>query len=335
MRLNVTDRKQYAALGGGLLAMLAAFALQGCCQADEETGLPEGTNTPLVVLSAAISEETPAGTRAVTATEIKTGSLGIFLRGASGTGYADKNNLNYNYNTKWGPVDAANTIYLGGEEASVCAYYPRNAAWNNIAAIPLTSQAYSADTAKVSYTGNCTVDGSSTGCKANFTLKRAYAKVNFTFTCDTYPLNGKLTKITLANCCTKNTLDIRTGTYGGGNTVASLSNNVTLTIPMDKTSVSTADGDANKNSFLVVPGAIPDYAGATGMGAETVLTVDGKDVRVLIPKSILPAWEAGKAYNILIKLTGTGIVFNKLETTDWSSADVKDDSGKPYVPEVS
>lgn len=335
MRLNVTDRRQYAALGGGLLAMLAAFALQGCRQADEETGLPEGTNTPLVVLSAAISEETPVGTRAVTTTEITAGSLGIFLRGASGTGYVDKNNLKYNYDTKWKPADTSNTIYLGGEEASVCAYYPHNTTWNDLAAIPLTSQVYLPDTANVSYAADREVDGSSAGCKTSFTLKRAYAKVNFTFTRDNYPSAGNLTKITLANCCTKNTLDIRTGTYATANTVASLSNNVTLTIPAaGGGSVSTVDGDADKNSFLVAPGAIPDYTGVTGMGAETVLTVDGKDVRVLIPKSILPAWEAGKAYNIRIKVTGTGIVLSKLETTDWSSTDVKDDSSKPYVPEV-
>lgn len=351
MKLNVTEIRQSLALGGGLLLVLGTFALHGCSRADEEAGLPAGENTPLVVLSAGIGEEIPggtgstrvattAGTRA--ATELTTGSLGLFLRGATGTDYADKNNLKYTYNaagtpSKWVPADAANTLYLGAKQASVCAYYPHNgdATWNDPEAIPLTSQAYTADAANLSYDTDRTMDGTGTGCKTSFTLKRAYAKVNFTFTRDNYPSAGALTKITLANCCTKNsTLNIRTGAYATAATVADLSHTVTITIPADKSSVTTTDGDANKNSLLVVPGNIPDYAGTTDMGAEVVLTVDGKDVRVLIPKTTLPKWEAGKAYNIHLKLIGTGITLGTVETKDWTTVTVKDDGDKPFVPKL-
>lgn len=343
MKLNVTEIRQSLALGGALLLTLAALALQGCDRADQEAGLPAPGNTPLVVLSAGIDGETPAGTRAaVTTTELTTGSLALFLRGAAGTGYADKNNLKYTYTaagtpSKWVAADAANTLYLGAEQASVCACYPHNGdgTCNDPTAIPLTSQAYTATAANLSYDTDRTLDGTGTGCKTSFTLKRAYAKVNFTFTRDNYPSAGALTQITLANCCTKNsTLNIKTGVYATATTVADLSNTVSLTIPADKTPVATADGDAAKNSFLVVPGNIPDYAGATGMGAEVVLTVDGKNVRVLIPKTTLAAWQAGKAYNIRIKLTGTGITLGTVETKDWTTDEVKADGDKPFVPKL-
>ena len=343
MKLNVTEIRQSLALGGALLLTLAALALQGCDRADQEAGLPAPGNTPLVVLSAGIDGETPAGTRAaVTTTELTTGSLALFLRGAAGTGYADKNNLKYTYTaagtpSKWVAIDVANTLYLGAEQASVCACYPHNGdgTCNDPTAIPLTSQAYTATAANLSYDTDRTLDGTGTGCKTSFTLKRAYAKVNFTFTRDNYPSTGALTKITLANCCTKNsTLNIRTGVYATATTAADLSNTVSLTIPADKTPVATADGDAAKNSFLVVPGNIPDYAGATGMGAEVVLTVDGKNVRVLIPKTTLAAWQAGKAYNIRIKLTGTGITLGTVETKDWTTDEVKADGDKPFVPKL-
>lgn len=353
MKLNVTEIRQSLALGSGLLLMLGTFALHGCSRAEEEAGLPAGENTPLVVLSAGISEEIPggtgstrvattAGTRAATTTELTTGSLGLFLRGATGTGYADKNNLKYTYSaggtpSKWEPSDASNTLYLGAEQASVCAYYPYNGdgTCNDPEAIPLTSQAYTADAANLSYGTDRTMDGTGTGCKTSFTLKRAYAKVNFTFTRDNYPSTGKLTRITLANCCTKqNTLNIKTGVYAAATAVADLSHTVTITIPADKSAVTTADGAANKNSLLVVPGDIPEYTGKTGMGAEVVLTIDGKDVRVLIPKTTLPKWEAGKAYNIHLKLTGTGITPGTVETKDWTTVTVKDDGDKPFVPKL-
>ena len=178
------------------------------------------------------------------------------------------------------------------------------------------------------------MNGSGTNYKTSFTLKRAYAKLGFTFTRDNYPSTGALTQITLANCHTKNTVNIRTGANGTANTVANLDNAVSLTIPADKSPVSTADGESSKNTMLVAPGTIPDYAGETGKGAEVILTVDGKQVRVLIPKNILGAWEAGKSYNIKIRLIGTSVTLETVEVKAWETTDITDDGDKPFVPEI-
>ena len=295
--------------------------------------------TRISVLSAGIEVETSGLTRAATTSELKIGTLGLFLRGAAGTGYTDKNNLSYAYNaakSEWQPTDAANTLYLGAKDASVCAYYPHNAdaAYTDPTAIPLTSQVYTADAGNLSYATDRTMNGSGTNYKTSFTLKRAYAKLGFTFTRDNYPSTGALTQITLANCHTKNTVNIRTGTNGTANTVADLVNTVSLTIPADKSPVSTADGESGKNTMLVVPGTIPDYAGETGKGAEVILTVDGKQVRVLIPKNILGAWEAGKSYNIKIRLIGTSVTLETVEVKAWETTDITDDGDKPFVPEI-
>lgn len=344
MKHHVTNSVHHPLLAGLLLAAACGFALHGCQQLDESAGEPANGGTPLVVLAADMEQTAPAGTRtvisapttrAVTSVEVKTGKLALFLRGAAGTGYTAKDNLPYVYGSPaWTPDGAANTLYLGAETAYVCAYYPHNDAdtYNDPEAIPLISQVFSADAANLSYAAKREMDGSSARCKTSFTLKRAYAKLGFTFTRDNYPSTGKLTQITLANCYTKASVNILEGTFAAATTVTDLANTVSMTIPADKSAVTTEDGNPNKNSFLIVPGTIPAHADDATRGAEVILTVDDKEVRVLIPTSILGKWEAGKAYDCKIKLTGTGIELMSVETRDWTTNVVQDDGDTPFIP---
>lgn len=338
MKHHVTNSAHHPLLAGLLLTVACGFALHGCQQLDESVGELAGGSTPLVVLAADMEQTAPAGTRAVTSVEVKNGKLALFLRGKAGTGYTDKNNLPYVYGSPaWTPDGVANTLYLGAETAYVCAYYPHNndGTCNTPEAIPLTSQVFSTDAANLSYAPKREMDGSSTGCKTSFTLKRAYAKLGFTFTRDNYPSAGKLTQIKLANCHTKASVNILEGTFAAATTVAELANTVSLTIPADKSAVTTEDGNSTKNSLLIVPGTIPAHADDATRGAEVILTVDDKEVRVLIPTSILGKWEAGKAYDCKIKLTGTGIEVMSVETKDWNTNVVQDDGDKPFVPEAT
>ena len=345
MKHHVTNSAHHPLLAGLLLTVACGFALHGCRQLDESVGELAGGSTPLVVLAADMEQTAPAGrrtvtsaptTRAVTSVEVKDGKLALFLRGKAGTGYTDKNNLPYVYGSPaWTPDGAANTLYLGAEAADVCAYYPYNndGTCDDPEAIPLTSQVFSTDAANLSYAAKREMDGSSTRCKTSFTLKRAYAKLGFTFTRDNYPSAGKLTQIKLANCHTKASVNILEGTFAEATTVAELANTVSLTIPADKSAVTTEDGSSTKNSLLIVPGTIPAHADDATRGAEVILTVDDKEVRVLIPTSLLGKWEAGKAYDCKIKLTGTGIEVMSVETKDWNTNVVQDDGDKPFVPE--
>ena len=309
--------------------------------------------TRISILSASMETVTGGMTRAETSKQsVTNGTLGLFLRGNSVDGYTNKNNLAYSYSSgggtsKWLPVDADNTLYLGKNSANVCAYYPRNAGevltadnsnkYSDPTQIPLTSQAFSTNAANLSFDTNREMwggtrndGGKSKGDETTFTLKRAYAKLGFTFTREHYPSAGNLTKITLSNCNTENTVDITSGTFATASNIADLSNTVNMTIPKTG-SISTVDGNSDKNTFLIVPGTIPANAKKEGTGAEVTLTVDGKDVRVLIPTTILSSWEAGKAYNIKIKLLGTGIELLTVETRDWIGKTIND-GGKPFVP---
>lgn len=308
--------------------------------------------TRISILSASMEAVTGGMTRAETSKQsVTNGTLGLFLRGKTEDGYKDKNNLAYSYSSgggtsKWQPVDADNTLYLGKKSANVCAYYPRNAGealaadnakYSDPTQIPLKSQKFSTNAANLSYDinremwgGTRNDGGKSKGDETTFTLKRAYAKLGFTFTREHYPSAGNLTKITLSNCNTKNTVDITSGTFATASNIADLSNTVNMTIPKTG-SISTEDGSADKNTFLIVPGTIPANAKKEGTGAEVTLTVDGKDVRVLIPTTILGSWEAGKAYNIKIKLLGRGIELQMVEIRNWDEKKISD-GGKPFVP---
>lgn len=309
--------------------------------------------TRISILSASMETVTGGMTRAGASKQTVTnGTLGLFLRGKTEDGYKDKNNLAYSYSSgggtsKWLPVDADNTLYLGKNSANVCAYYPRNAGevltadnakYSNPTQIPLTSQVFSTNAANLSFDTNREMwggtrndGGKSKGDETTFTLKRAYAKLGFTFTREHYPSAGNLTKITLSNCNTENTVDITSGTFAAASKIADLSNTVNMTIPKTG-SISTEDGHADKNTFLIVPGTIPANTKKADMGAEVTLTVDGKDVRVLIPTTILDKWEAGKAYNIKIKLLGRGIELETVEIKDWTTK-VINNGDKPFVPE--
>lgn len=309
--------------------------------------------TRISILSASMETVTGGMTRVETLKQTVTnGTLGLFLRGNSVDGYTNKNNLAYSYSSgggtsKWLPVDADNTLYLGKNSANVCAYYPRNAGevltadnakYSNPTQIPLTSQVFSTNAANLSFDTNREMwggtrndGGKSKGDETTFTLKRAYAKLGFTFTREHYPSAGNLTKIILSNCNTENTVDITSGTFATASNIADLSNTVNMTIPKTG-SISTEDGHADKNTFLIVPGTIPANTKKADMGAEVTLTVDGKDVRVLIPTSILGSWEAGKAYNIKIKLLGRGIELQMVEIKNWTTQ-VIDNGGGSFVPE--
>ena len=143
-----------------LTFLIPASLLLAGCAADETPGMvdpstpPVEATVPLIVESAAVSAEVT--TRAT----VSSGSIGIFL---TGTGYTAINNRQYNYGTPaWVPNGGvANTIYLGGTTASVCAYHPYASTLNNSAAIPLTSQVFDNASKDISFAVNRNVDGSS------------------------------------------------------------------------------------------------------------------------------------------------------------------------------
>ncbi|RHB33365.1 fimbrillin family protein [Bacteroides nordii] len=321
-----------------LITMTFAVLLAGC---SEEASVPGGNSVqernPLTVQSASLN--TDVQTRAAT-TPVTSGSIGLFL--ANNTSYPDAyvpvDNNQYSHGTPW---TSSNPIYLGGETADVCAYYPYSADRNNSKAFTLKTQTYNAP-ADLCYSENiamngakATADGAGTiGCKVSFTLKRAYSKVAFEFYRKNYPGTCEMTHIQLKNCITDNTLDITSGTYGTVATTGDLDYDVKITVPEDDgtsptPSITTSDDDADAKNLLVIPGDIP---GADLTGVTIVLTVDGKTMTTKIPRATLGKFVAGKVYTFKMSVNGTSTEVEQIDIEDWISEDVTDSGDKPFVP---
>ena len=113
----------------------AAIPLLASCTQDELPGnvVPPGNSLYIssAILTSGGHTETEAVTRALVGdvlVPVTQGSLGIFR--SKGTGYATTlDNMKYTYtgaDKGWQPATAADTLFLNGDDADVCAYYPYN-----------------------------------------------------------------------------------------------------------------------------------------------------------------------------------------------------------------
>ena len=113
----------------------AAIPLLASCTQDEfKDGIvPPGNSLYIssAILTSGGHTQTEAVTRASAGDVLVTvtkGTLGIFR--SQGTGYASPlDNLQYTYtgaDKGWQPATTADTLFLNGDDADVCAYYPYN-----------------------------------------------------------------------------------------------------------------------------------------------------------------------------------------------------------------
>nr|WP_302830074.1 fimbrillin family protein [uncultured Bacteroides sp.] len=294
--------------------LIPASLLLAGCTADETPGMvdpaipPVEATVPLTVESAAVNAEVT--TRAA----VTSGSIGIFL---TGTGYTAINNRQYDYGTPaWTPNGGvANTIYLGGTTASVCAYHPWQASLNNSAAIPLTSQLFDNASKDISFATARNVDGSSANKSTSFAMTRAYAKVTFVFQRSNYPGTCQVQKVELKNLLPSAMLNIGTGAYStaAGMANSSVSQTKNVTVPATGTVAWGSD-------FLLVP-CTPASTGMT-----LVITVDGKTMTTTIPTASYKPTK-GEYKTITITVQGTGINTTSVTTTDWANGNLG-----PFVP---
>lgn len=294
--------------------LIPASLLLAGCTADETPGMvdpsipPVEATVPLTVESATVNAEVT--TRAA----VTSGSIGIFL---TGTGYTAINNRQYDYGTPaWTPNGGvANTIYLGGATASVCAYHPWQASHNNSAAIPLTSQLFDNASKDISFATARNVDGSSANKSTSFAMTRAYAKVTFVFQRSNYPGTCQVQKVELKNLLPSAMLNIGTGAYStaAGMANSSVSQTKNVTVPATGTVAWGSD-------FLLVP-CTPASTGMT-----LVITVDGKTMTTTIPTASYKPTK-GEYKTITITVQGTGINTTSVTTTDWANGNLG-----PFVP---
>lgn len=317
-----------------IIRMIAAMAvtLASCTAGDEslpggEDGLPV-----LDVLGAGITP-TEAVTRAVTTTTVTSGSIGVFLSNTDPADtdppYVPVSNRKYTYGTPKWTTDKA--IYLGGEEANVCAYYPYSDA-QTTTVVALTTQGYDADK-DLSYAPYIKVNGGpdktsegDVGRHVTFVLKRAYSRAKVEFTRKNYTGTGKITEIKWQKLPLSATLNITNDTYSGL-TAGEKIQTVDYTLPeTDAQSVKESD------ELLVAPGKITELTGEKD-GLVLVLTIDSKPMTTYIKPSVLNELIAGKYYTFKVNVNGTGIDIEKVELENWEAQTLEDTGNKPFETE--
>lgn len=321
------------------------------CSGDEGI-LPREEGTVLKIESAGIS--TQALTRVdggYTPLASPDDEVGLFLRDDAGK-YTVKNNVKYSFVAAGQPWQTATPIWLGGETARVCAYYPYHDAdpsYDGATALPLDTRLYS-HLEDVSYCIEQEVDGTSAHSTLQLKLDRAYSRLALNFKRDAaspYPGTCNLTKVELINSgiITKASLNIRTGVQTAVSTPGTFvydkaGSGLDITVPPYTGShdIIKSDDDesitVNRNrSILIIPCTLNSKTGSDGTSYSLTvrLTIDGKPMTVDIPSTDLPAFKAGTLYTMTISIRGTKLTVGSVSIQDWTQQPVGGD-GNEYVP---
>lgn len=324
-----------------MMIIMSVGLLFVSCSGEKELWIDDKEKTQaLQVESAKMDSELL--TRSLTL--VTSGSIGLFLRNLPGYDvYTDKNNVQYNYGTPSWTVDAGTTpIYLGGDNANVCAYYPYLAENNDIS-ISMESRGYDAKY-DLSYATNIMVNGTTetsdpiagtVGCKVSFIMKRAYAMLAFEFVRSNYPGTCKITAIEIQKCVQSGSINISNG--NAGNSVLTSGTNFTyltnpieaITVPLTQSYITGKDVAHLYENCLIVPGENRKPAGSDAGGFLVVLTVDNHTMTAQVPFSALPKFEAGKIYTVRLSIKGTATEVGTVTITDWETGP---STGGPYVP---
>lgn len=309
-----------------LLACLAT-----ACSDEHEPGSVQSSGSgdalvPLEIASATVEGEASTVTRAGTEATLQSGSIGVFLTGKDvATTYKATDNCEYTYNTgKWAASNSNATIYLSGEDANVCAYYPyKNAeTHNNETAIPLTTQEYAAEE-DLSFAVNSVVNGTSTQRAVTFAMTHAYSQIQLNITRENYPTTCAISAITLENSklVTKATIDITNGTVKA---------TPTDHYSLDLVNPKTLDAlETYTRSLLMVPVASLAIA-PDDNSLKISLTVDGQTMSTGIPALELPALTRGEKYVIALKIKGKEISATSVTAAPWTDSQVN--GGTEYEP---
>lgn len=314
---------------GVLYISFLVCILLGCTDSD---GLPNWqkdniVRTELEIASAAIVEDN-AQTRA-DVPFTSGSSIALFCHGQTvETSYVPMNNKKYTLiegSAQWTAVSEASTIYLGGEKADVCGYYPykegvagtADTLYNNRTTIPMDTQDYD-PSKELYYVTNQEVDAKN--CSVNMRFKHAYSRLILNIGVeDAYPANCSINSVALANdsLFRKAVIDITSGTVGihpddtekqfrGGY-------NITKDLPY----VLDSSTKKYQADLLMIPTKLlPDPFEPT-KGLSVIVNVSGFPATVTIPITDLSDFESGKKYVVSLRLRGIAIKTVTVTTTDW------------------
>lgn len=324
------QKKNPLAAGIALLATLLLFS----CSQDE---LNDGTVPPgnsLYISSAILTSgghtEMEAATRA--SVSVTNGSLGLFR--SKGTGYASTlDNVKYTYtgaDKGWQPATAADTLFLNGDDADVCAYYPYNSdtEYTDKTRFILHSGKYTGtasthDPMDLCYATNRTLNGA--GRATTFELKHAMALLELKITKDAgYKGDCSIGSVSILNpeLITGCTLNITDGTYTTGVKDGVLAYNPGT----DDTGILIGN-TASTTAALLVPFT------PTADGVTIAFAVNDVPVEAVIPGDKLPKLEAGYRYTANIVMKAASMQVTGVDMMPWEETGVGGDDYTWYPTE--
>lgn len=268
-----------------LLAVLAAG-----CGNEKDTELPADALVPVEIAGAGISAEVQ--TRAT----ITGGSIGVFRTGANYTQQYEK----YTYNNGWKP--SANTIYVGGGDATVCAYYPYDDAPNRVGTgFTLGVQAWS--TLKdLSYA--YTTGVSNKQPYVSFAMKRAYARLKLSITRKAnYVGNCNIVNVNVKSSSGNNFMIFRTLDIANGNLWGEVYQ------PGGWTHAVSLGNIAPSTTNTVYDVLVPPQPVSGGL--TITLPIDGVNRYVTVPETAYGSYfSAGWQYSISLTITDVAVTIN-------------------------
>lgn len=302
------------------LLTISLLLLGGC---SDERSLPDlpgkESKYPLVIQSVLISPEN--ATRAAGYEELaEDKSIGIFMEGATGSsGYVEAKNIKYNHTAKgYVPDKSEETIYLGAQDANICAYYKPTLDVTDKTKAALTNAHYTEERDLV-YAKNVLANGTLAGSQITFNMEHAYSQIEFSFERKNYPNTCKITDVTLKNSALIKTatLNIATAAYTTTATATELTFKANEAAPATGVTVPST-GECDKVNLLVVPCTLAD---TDGTGLTVTFKVDDKDMSMKIPSAKLGTLKAGTRHKITASLNGTGIEVVSVQIAKWSDSD--------------
>ncbi len=220
----------------------------------------------------------------------------------------------------WTIRNTADNIYLNNNDATVCACAPYISTNTNPAALPITTQIYSA-AQDLSYSSLLTANNASN--TVSFPdMTHAYAVITLALEKDeTYTGAGLVTSIGMkgTDIYQEATLDITSATPAYTNGVS----NTTLTFAgLSLTALAEGTIPATSQSFLVIP-----VATLTASAMKFDFTIDSKAMQceiipTLAPFADLTELRPGYNYKVTVIINGTALKVTSVSITDWNDQTV-------------
>lgn len=351
--------KSYFALAG--IALMSAFT--ACSNEDEVPQVAVNNGNELIVNTVGVAE---VGTKSgIRATEFTNGEqLGV---------YVYRNQLSGNYNDNTGLVKTTNVPYvqymdnsvskwkantqaiiLSNVTGKVYAYYPYSA--SNVdkdgTAIPITvkesqgtgqsagDKDYQIATDEYQYDymwATAEHDVSNVNPSVNLTMKHALSMASFVFkqTADNtslYPGIGKVTKIVMTNASGSANSPVKTGAGTMNIATGALTVGTAGTITVSGIETETLLGETDESKIPHVLMYPAETVAANEV--QVTVTVDGIAYTVTLPE-VADGWQAGKNYQYVLTMKGTGLTVSTVTITDWGKVEVTDVDDVPVqTPDV-